>query len=229
MISGFCGSSEWEIREGDYEGCEVREVLMNREQLEILGKQVLDALYEVHRELGPGLLENAYEMALAHEFSSRGISFERQKPVGLTYKGVKLDCGFRIDVLVAEEIVLELKSVETLPPIHDAQVVDYLRLAAKPLGFLVNFNVPRLKDGIKRCAKSGGSILAAAGLRCVKARKMTRLPRVNTDERDLRRSRRSRRAFFGMDWAFDADCSLRISIEPIRKLLNKPSRSSRAS
>jgi GxxExxY protein len=123
---------------------------MEREQLEKVGKQVLDALYEVHSELGPGLLENAYEMALAHKLTLRGLSFERQKPVPVPYKGVILDCGFRIDVLVADEIVLELKSIEALLPIHDAQLVNYLRLWEKRLGFLINFNVPRLKDGIKR-------------------------------------------------------------------------------
>ena len=123
---------------------------MERAQLESVGKQVLDALYEVHRELGAGLLENAYEMALAHELTLRGLTFERQKAVLVEYKGVKLECGFRIDVLVADEVLLELKSVEGLLPIHDAQLVNYLKLADKRLGFLVNFNVPRLKDGIKR-------------------------------------------------------------------------------
>jgi GxxExxY protein len=123
---------------------------MERDLLERTGKQVLDALYEVHTELGPGLLENAYEMALAHELNLRGIAFERQKTVPLQYKGVLLECGFRMDVLVADAIVLELKSVEALLPIHDAQLVNYLRLSGMHLGFLVNFNVARLKDGIRR-------------------------------------------------------------------------------
>ena len=123
---------------------------MGRDQLESLGKQVLDALYEVHSELGAGLLESSYEMALAHELTLRGIPFELQKPMPLHYKGVRLECGFRIDVMIANEIVLELKSVDALLAIHDAQVVNYLRISGKRLGFLVNFNVPRLKDGIKR-------------------------------------------------------------------------------
>ncbi len=123
---------------------------MTREQVEYLAKQVIDSLFEVHRELGPGLLENAYEMALCREFSLRKISFERQKPQPVFYKGVQLECGFRIDVLVEDEIVLELKSVDGLLPIHDAQLINYLRLSEKRLGFLVNFNVPRIKDGLRR-------------------------------------------------------------------------------
>ena len=123
---------------------------MNREELEKLGKEVLDSLFEVHRELGPGLLENAYEMALCHEFHLRKLRFERQKPVPVIYKDITLECGFRIDVLVADEIVLELKSVEALLPIHDAQLISYLRLSEKRIGFLINFNVPRLKDGLRR-------------------------------------------------------------------------------
>jgi GxxExxY protein len=124
--------------------------MINREELERLGKQVIDSLFEVHRELGPGLLENAYEMVLCHEFTLRQLRFERQKPVPVHYKGITLECGFRIDVLVEDEIVLELKSVEGLLPLHDAQLINYLRLSDKRLGFLVNFNVPRLKDGMRR-------------------------------------------------------------------------------
>ena len=123
---------------------------MNREELEKLGKEVLDSLFEGHRELGPGLLEIAYEMALYHKFHLRKLRFERQKPVPVIYKDITLECGFRIDVLVADEIVLELKSVEALLPIHDAQLISYLRLSEKRIGFLINFNVPRLKDGLRR-------------------------------------------------------------------------------
>lgn len=123
---------------------------MERERLEQLGKAVLDSIFEVHRELGPGLLESAYEMALSHELTLRKLRFERQCALPVEYKGVKLECGFRIDVLVEKELVLELKSVEALLPIHDAQLVNYLRLSDKRIGFLVNFNIPRIKDGIKR-------------------------------------------------------------------------------
>ncbi len=123
---------------------------MEREELERLGKEVIDSLFEVHRELGPGLLENAYEMALCHELTLRGIRFERQKPQAVVYKSTTLDCGFRIDVMVADEVLLELKSVDASLPIHEAQLINYLKLADKRLGFLVNFNAPRIKDGIKR-------------------------------------------------------------------------------
>jgi GxxExxY protein len=123
---------------------------MERNELESLAKQVLDSLFEVHSELGPGLLESAYEMALSHELVVRRLRFERQKPVPVSYKGAALDCSFRVDVLVEDEIILELKSVDALAPLHDAQLVNYLRLSGKRLGFLVNFNVQLLKNGIRR-------------------------------------------------------------------------------
>src|SRR6476646_5286769 len=107
---------------------------MDREQLESLGKQVLDSLYHVHVELGPGLLESAYELALTHELASRGVGFERQKTLPIMYKGVVLESGFRIDMLIEGEIILELKSVDALVPLHDAQLVNYLRLSRKRLG-----------------------------------------------------------------------------------------------
>jgi GxxExxY protein len=124
--------------------------MMSRKQLEKLGKEAIDSIFEVHRELGPGLLETTYEMALCREFSLRKLRFERQKSAAASYKGADLDCGFRIDPLLEDEIVLELKSVESLLAVHDAQIINYLRLANKRLGFLVNFNVPRVKDGIRR-------------------------------------------------------------------------------
>jgi GxxExxY protein len=123
---------------------------MTDEQREELATKIVDSIFEVHCELGPGLLETAYEAALCREFAIRKIRFCKQLPVPVEYKGVKLECGFRIDVLVEDEIVLELKSAEGMLPIHEAQVINYLRLAGKPLGFLVNFNVPLIKRGIKR-------------------------------------------------------------------------------
>ena len=123
---------------------------MTDEQREELATQIVDSIFEVYCELGPGLLENAYEAALCREFAIRKIRFQKQKAVPVEYKGVKLECGFRIDVFVEDEIILELKSVEGLLPIHDAQVINYLRLTGKPLGFLVNFNVPLIKRGLKR-------------------------------------------------------------------------------
>ena len=125
---------------------------MNRERIEQIATQAVDSIFEVHKELGPGLLETAYEAALCHELTLRKINFERQKPVPVVYKGFTLKVGFRIDVLVEDTVVLELKSVEALLPIHDAQLINYLRLTDKPVGFLVNFNVPRIKEGIKRRA-----------------------------------------------------------------------------
>ena len=115
-----------------------------------LSKEIIGAAIEVHRHLGPGLLESAYEQCLAHEFTSRGIPFELQKPVPVEYKGVKLDCGFRIDFLVGGLVVVELKAVDKLTTVHDAQVLTYLKLTGCKLGLLLNFNEWRLGDGIKR-------------------------------------------------------------------------------
>jgi len=113
-------------------------------------QHVIGAAIEVHRQLGPGLLESAYEECLCHELALRKINFERQKPIPLVYKEVKLDCGYRLDLLVEERIVVELKSVDGLGPIHEAIVLTYLKLSGHKLGLLINFNVPLLKDGIKR-------------------------------------------------------------------------------
>jgi GxxExxY protein len=112
--------------------------------------QVIGFCIEIHRELGPGLLESVYEEALAHELQAAGVPFERQRVVPVFYKGVLLPCGFRIDYLIGGAIVLELKAVTELLPIHHAQVLTYLRLDRRPLGLLVNFNVPVLRDGIRR-------------------------------------------------------------------------------
>ncbi len=115
-----------------------------------LSDQVIGAAIEVHRQLGPGLLESAYEACVAHELSLRGIPFERQIDVPLDYKGVHLDVGYRIDLLVEDKIIVELKAVEKVLPIHEAQLLTYLRLLKKPVGLLLNFSVPVLKDGIIR-------------------------------------------------------------------------------
>jgi GxxExxY protein len=115
-----------------------------------LSSAVIGAAIEVHRILGPGLLESAYEAALAKEFALRGITFERQKPVAVEYKGEKIDCGFRLDFLVGGEVVVELKAVDGLAPVHSAQVLTYLKATGRKVGILLNFNEWRLKDGIKR-------------------------------------------------------------------------------
>jgi GxxExxY protein len=125
---------------------------MTRDILEKLATQVVNAAFEVHRELGPGLLESAYEMALCHELNLAGLRFERQKDMPITYKGIKLDLGYRLDVLVESQILVELKAVEELLPVHEAQLLSYLKQADKPLGFLINFNVPLIRDGIRRRA-----------------------------------------------------------------------------
>jgi len=115
-----------------------------------LTHEIIGAAIEVHKNLGPGLLESTYEECLCHELSQRGIPFERQKPVPVVYKGVKLDCGYRLDLLVADRVILELKSVEALAPIHDSIMITYLKLSEHRIGLLMNFNVQILKEGIKR-------------------------------------------------------------------------------
>ena len=115
-----------------------------------LTERVIGACIEIHRALGPGLLESAYEECLCYEPSQAGIRFERQKPLPVHYKDVKLDCGYRLDLVVEEKIIIELKAVESLLPIHEAQLLTYLKLSGITLGLLVNFNVAMLKQGIKR-------------------------------------------------------------------------------
>ncbi len=115
-------------------------------------EQIIGASIEVHRELGPGLLESVYEAALAYELSLRGIAFERQKEQPIRYKGILIEVGYRMDLLVESEVVVELKAIEALLPIHEAQLITYLKLADKRVGLLINFNVPLLKQGIVRLA-----------------------------------------------------------------------------
>ena len=118
-----------------------------------LTSQIIGAAIEVHRELGPGLLESAYEECLCYELSLRGLRFQRQVPLPVRYQQVLLDCGYRLDVLVEQRVVLELKTVSTLEPIHDAQLLTYLKLGGWEVGLLLNFNVPVLKDGIRRLVR----------------------------------------------------------------------------
>ena len=123
---------------------------MIREKVEKIGKQIVDAAYCVHKILGPGLLESAYEACLVMELILRGFNVERQKALPVFYKGKKLDVGYRLDLLVENEIIIELKAVEKLLPIHEAQLISYLKLSDKRLGYLINFNVTLIKDGIVR-------------------------------------------------------------------------------
>ena len=115
-----------------------------------LSHRVIGCAIEVHRELGPGLLESAYEQCLAHELARNGIPFKLQYPQPVEYKGIQLDCGYRIDLLVDEQLILELKSADKLTGIHEAQLLTYMRLSSVKAGLLINFNVTKLKDGIKR-------------------------------------------------------------------------------
>lgn len=111
---------------------------------------IIGAAMAVHRELGPGLLESTYEACLTYELAKRGLAVEQQKELPVKYGGVKLDCGYRIDLLVEEKVIVELKAVERLQPIHIAQVLSYLKLSSCNVGLLINFNVKLLKDGIRR-------------------------------------------------------------------------------
>jgi GxxExxY protein len=111
---------------------------------------VIGAAIEVHRHLGPGLLESTYEACLAHELRQRDIGFRLQLPLPVTYKGARVECGYRIDVLVEDRLLLELKAVDRVLPIHAAQILTYMRLASVDTGLLINFNVTRLIDGVQR-------------------------------------------------------------------------------
>jgi len=115
-----------------------------------LTQKIIGALIEVHRHLGPGLLESAYEECVCHELMLRDLSFERQKPLAIDYKGHHVECAYRIDLIVEGRVLLELKVVEEVAPIHKAQILTYMRLADTRVGLLVNFNVEILKNGIQR-------------------------------------------------------------------------------
>ena len=115
-----------------------------------LSKEIIGAAIEVHRHLGPGMLESACEKCLCKELEIRNIEFEKQKPLAVVYKGITLDCGYKLDVVVEGKVILELKSVNKFESIHDAQLLTYLKIEDLKLGILINFNVPVLKDGIKR-------------------------------------------------------------------------------
>jgi GxxExxY protein len=117
---------------------------------EDLTEQIIGAAIEVHKAIGPGLMESVYEECLCHELKLRGLGFERQMLVPIQYKGISIDCKYRLDLLVQTTVIVELKTVEHVLPIHEAQLLTYLRLLRKPVGLIVNFNVPALKHGIVR-------------------------------------------------------------------------------
>jgi len=113
-------------------------------------EKIIGCAIEVHKQLGPGLLESAYEECLVYELKQAGLNTERQVAVPVIYKNIKLDCGYRIDVLVENKIIIELKTVDSFAPVHEAQILTYMKFAHKELGLLINFNVTLLKNGIKR-------------------------------------------------------------------------------
>ena len=113
-------------------------------------ERIIGAAIEVHRALGPGLLESAYEECLCRDLTLSGISFERQRPLAVEYKGIRLECGYRLDLLVEKTVVVEVKAISVIEPIHEAQLLTYLRLGGWKVGLLINFNVPVLKNGIRR-------------------------------------------------------------------------------
>jgi GxxExxY protein len=126
------------------------ELTETRKELNELTEIVIGCAIEVHRSLGPGLLESTYEMCLCRELSLRNILFERQKPIPVIYKGVKLDCGYRADLIVDGRVLLEIKSIEQTSAIHDAQLLSYLKLSGMKVGLLINFNVRILTHGVHR-------------------------------------------------------------------------------
>ncbi len=115
-----------------------------------LTEAVIAGAIELQRHLGPGLLESTYEQCLCHELSLRNLHFERQAALPVTYKGIKLDCGYRVDILVDKRLILEIKAVESISSLHQAQILTYLKMMDLRAGLILNFNVPALKDGIKR-------------------------------------------------------------------------------
>ena len=127
---------------------------MNTDELDRIAAMVVDATYKVHSQLGPGLLESTYEACLEHELKKRGFAVARQVPQPVHYDDIVIDAGYRLDLIVNDAIIIELKAVESLLPIHQAQLLTYLKLSGRTLGFLINFNVPLIKDGIRRLVRN---------------------------------------------------------------------------
>jgi GxxExxY protein len=121
-------------------------------RLDAIGREIVDSAVKVHKHLGPGLLESAYEHCLAHELGVRGLGVERQAILPIEYDGLVLDAGYRLDLVVADGIIVEIKSVEAIQRVHEAQLLTYLRLSRRRLGYLLNFNVALMKQGIRRFA-----------------------------------------------------------------------------
>jgi len=146
----------------------VREV-DRADRLNQITEQIIGAAIAVHAALGPGLLESAYEACLEYELVRVGLAVERQVPLPVVYRGVRLDCGYRLDLLVERSVVVEVKAVSELVPIHDAQVISYLRLSGCKIGLILNFNVLKLRDGIRRLVNAlpdGEDISARSAVVC---------------------------------------------------------------
>jgi iron complex transport system substrate-binding protein len=126
--------------------------MLRPDDLELVARTVVDCGYQLHRDLGPGLLESAYEVLMAESLRQAGLAVERQVPVTMSYKGVVIDNAFKVDLLVEHSLIIELKSIERLAPVHGKQVLTYLRLMNLPLGLLMNFGQATLKDGLRRIA-----------------------------------------------------------------------------
>jgi GxxExxY protein len=139
-----------EIRMPGFITTETQSHRENEERKDPRTAPIIGAAIEVHRALGPGLLESAYEECLCHELHLRGLAFQHQVDLPVPYKGLKLDCGYKMDVVVEDEVVLELKSIEKILPVHEAQLLTYMKLSVKRVGLLINFNVPLLTRGIIR-------------------------------------------------------------------------------
>lgn len=120
------------------------------EHTELIARKIVDAAYVVHKTLGPGLLERVYEVCFCHELAKRGLEYRRQVDIPITYDGIQFEEGLRLDVLVEDAIICELKAVDEMNPVWEAQLLSHLKFSKRELGFLINFNVPRIKDGIKR-------------------------------------------------------------------------------
>ena len=120
------------------------------EKEEIVATAIVDAAFSVHNKLGPGLLERVYEVCFCHELTKKGLSFRQQVEIPIEYDGIKLDGGLRLDVIVEDIVICEIKAVDEMNPVYQAQLLTYLKLTGKRIGFLINFNVPVIKNGIKR-------------------------------------------------------------------------------
>lgn len=136
--------------------------------LNLISEKIIGAAISVHRALGPGLLESAYEACLAYEMSHVGLRFERQRPLPVRYRDVLVDCAYRLDFVVEDRVIVELKAIEALAPIHQAQLLSYLKLSDCPLGLLINFNVTSLRDGVRRVVNRFPDSSASSAISAVK-------------------------------------------------------------